>query len=602
MSEAAALKSAVDSYTTISSNGTRVRMIPATMQRFAAHRSLAATLRVAAYARVSTDEEEQQTSYEAQVDYYTKKIRENPEWIFVEVYADEGITGTSTKRRKNFNRMIEDAMAGKIDRIITKSVSRFARNTVDTLTTIRMLKEKGVGVTFEKEAIDTLDSKGELLITIMSSLAQEESRSISENVTWGWRKRISDGKVAVAYSQFLGYEKGPKTEDGKEGRMQIVEEEAKIVREIYALFLDGQTPSGIAAILTKRGIPTPAGKVKWTNSTVKSILTNEKYKGHALLQKTFTPDFLTKKAQVNRGEVPQFYVENSHPAIITPEVFDLVQFEMVRRSKRGRHTSAASVFSGKIVCGECGAYYGSKVWHSNDPYRCVIWRCNRKYDKRDGNDGLDDKEGTADENALYNRKEQRCHTSQSPQSHVRDMEENVLFDKKEQYCHTPHLREEEIKAAFCIALNQMLERRQEIIASYEHIIAELTNTDRLDREAERIQAEIDSYNAELDRMVRRNAECAQNQDAYNKAFDEVASKIDAMKVRLNKINEQLAEKAGRKRKLEAFMDKLKEIDGVTDFDEHLFSGTVEKVVVWRGKQKGEKELVFCFKDGTEIMV
>ena len=223
--------------------GTRVRMIPATVRRYATTRPLTERLRVAAYARVSTDDEEQLTSYEAQVDYYTKKIRENPDWTFVEVYADEGISGTNTKKRKNFNRMIDDAMAGKIDRIITKSVSRFARNTVDTLTTVRKLKEKGVGVTFEKENIDTLDSKGELFITIMSSLAQEESRSISENVTWGWRKRIADGKVSVAYSRFLGYEKGP------DGKMQIVEDEARIVREIYAMFLDGKTPSGIANVI-----------------------------------------------------------------------------------------------------------------------------------------------------------------------------------------------------------------------------------------------------------------------------------------------------------------------------------------------------------------
>ena len=192
----------------VNPNGTRVRTIPATVQRFSPQRAaVSAKKRVAAYARVSTDEEEQLTSYEAQVDYYTRYIQANPEWEFIEVYADEGISGTNTKKRRNFNRMIEDAMAGKIDRIITKSVSRFARNTVDTLTTIRKLKEKGVGVFFEKENIDTLDSKGELLITIMSSLAQEESRSISENVTWGWRKRIADGKVSVAYGRFLGYER-----------------------------------------------------------------------------------------------------------------------------------------------------------------------------------------------------------------------------------------------------------------------------------------------------------------------------------------------------------------------------------------------------------
>ena len=362
--------------TEAATGGTRVRMIPATVRRYAAARPLTERLRVAAYARVSTDDEEQQTSYEAQVDYYTKKIRENPDWTFVEVYADEGISGTNTKKRKNFNRMIDDAMAGKIDRIITKSVSRFARNTVDTLTTVRKLKEKGVGVTFEKENIDTLDSKGELFITIMSSLAQEESRSISENVTWGWRKRIADGKVSVAYAHFLGYEKGP------DGNMQIVEEEAKVVREIYAMFLDGKTPSGIAAALTKRSVPTPAGKATWQASTVKSILSNEKYRGDALLQKTFTVDFLTKKAKVNEGEAPQYYVENSHPAIVSAEVFELVQAELAKRRQRGGRTSAVTPFSGRLVCGECGAYFGSKVWHSTDAYRSVIYRCNRKYEKK----------------------------------------------------------------------------------------------------------------------------------------------------------------------------------------------------------------------------
>lgn len=289
----------------ISPNGTRVRTIPATIQRFSPQRAaLHAKKRVAAYARVSTDEEEQLTSYEAQVDYYTRYIQANPDWELVEVYADEGISGTNTKKRKNFNRMIEDALAGKIDRIVTKFVSRFARNTVggyaddDPLTTIRRLKEKGVGVFFEKENIDTLDSKGELLITIMSSLAQEESWSISENVTWGWQKRIADGKVTVAYSHFLGYEKG------EDGTMQIVEDEARIVRQIYGMFLDGQTPSGIAARLMRQGIPSPAGKEKWQSSTVKSILTNEKYKGDALLQKTFTVDFLQKKRRRTRERFP----------------------------------------------------------------------------------------------------------------------------------------------------------------------------------------------------------------------------------------------------------------------------------------------------------
>ena len=305
-----------------------ITVIPATLNK---HTGLptkkAYRRRVAAYARVSTDSEEQQTSYEAQVDYYTQYIRSKPEWEFVGVYTDEGISATNTKKRDGFNRMIQDALDGKIDLILTKSVSRFARNTVDSLTTVRRLKDAGVEVYFEKENIWTLDSKGELLITIMSSLAQEESRSISENVTWGQRKRFADGKVTMPYRSFLGYRKGA------DGNPEIVPEEAAIVQRIYAMFMQGKTTSAIAKILTAEGIPTPGGKAKWAVSTVESILKNEKYKGDAILQKSFTVDFLQKKMKRNEGEVPQYYVRNSHPAIIEPEEWDLVQAEMARRKE-----------------------------------------------------------------------------------------------------------------------------------------------------------------------------------------------------------------------------------------------------------------------------
>ena len=251
------------------------------------------------------------------MEYYTRYIQDQPDWEFVDVYTDEGISAVNTKKRDGFNQMVRDALNGKIDLIVTKSVSRFARNTVDSLVTVRKLKEKGVEVYFEKENIYTLDSKGELLITIMSSLAQEESRSISENVTWGQRKRFADGKVSVAYKQFLGYEKG------EDDIPRIVEKEAVIVQRIYALFMAGKTPSGIARLLTAEGIPTPAGKAQWCSSTIESILTNEKYKGAALLQKKFTVDFLLKKMKPNEGEVPQYYIEKSHEPIIDPMEFEL---------------------------------------------------------------------------------------------------------------------------------------------------------------------------------------------------------------------------------------------------------------------------------------
>ena len=236
-----------------------VTMIPATLNlHTGTPKSANVKRRVAGYARVSTDSDEQFTSYTAQVDYYTSYIKRNPDWEFVDVYTDEGISGVMTKNRDGFNRMISDALSGRIDLIVTKSVSRFARNTVDSLTTVRRLKEKGVEVYFEKENIYTLDSKGELLITIMSSLAQEESRSISENITWGQRKSFSDGKVHLPYKQFLGYRKG------EDGRPAIVEEEAAIVRLIYRLFLEGKTQSGIAKYLEQLGISSPSGKQKWS--------------------------------------------------------------------------------------------------------------------------------------------------------------------------------------------------------------------------------------------------------------------------------------------------------------------------------------------------
>lgn len=282
--------------------------------------------RVAAYARVSTGREDQLTSYEAQINYYTSYIQSRADWAFAGMYADEGISGTSMQKRSGFRRMIRDAMAGKIDLILTKSVSRFARNTVDSLSTIRKLKARGVECYFEKENIRTMDSKGELLITIMSSLAQEESRSISENTRWGMRKAFENGRAFVPFKHFLGYEKSPG------GKWVINPQQAETVRLIYTLFLQGATFYGIAAELTRRETPTPCGGKKWNAVTVKNILQNEKYRGDALLQKRYSRDFLNKKMLLNHGEVPQYYIKGCHEAIIEPPVFERVQAEIARRA------------------------------------------------------------------------------------------------------------------------------------------------------------------------------------------------------------------------------------------------------------------------------
>lgn len=284
--------------------------------------------RVAGYARVSTEKDEQFTSYKAQVQYYEEFIKRRPDWKFVRVYTDEGASGTSTKYRQGFRRMVRDALAGRIDLIVTKSVSRFARNTLDSLSTIRKLRDAGCEIYFEKENIYTFDSRGELLLTIMSSLAQEESRSISRNVTWGMRRCMAKGQVTLPYSTFLGYDKGP------DGTLVVNPAQAEVVKEIYRRYLAGETCYRIAKTLTQRGVPTPAGKTRWYTSVIRSILSNEKYIGDARLQKTYVEDYLTKKKRVNHGELTQYYITGHHEPIISREDFAKVQ-ERMERDRRG---------------------------------------------------------------------------------------------------------------------------------------------------------------------------------------------------------------------------------------------------------------------------
>jgi site-specific DNA recombinase len=338
--------------------------------------------RVAAYCRVSTDQEEQLSSYEAQVNYYTTNIQKHPDYECAGIYADEGISGTNTKKREQFNKMIEDCKAGKIDMIITKSISRFARNTLDTLTYVRLLKNLGIEVLFEKENIRTLDSKGEVLLSILSSLAQDESRSISENSTWGIRRRFEQGKLHINHTKFLGYDKD------KDGNLVINEKQAKIVRRIYKEFLDGKGANRIAKDLERDGVPNWHGKAKWYEGSIRKMLTNEKYKGDALLQKTYTVDFLSKKRADNTGQVPQYYVEDSHPAIIDKEMWEAVQLEMERRRnfalqygiQKLEYATTDNPFAGRVICGTCGKVFGRKVWNSTDErLRRLIWRCNGKY-------------------------------------------------------------------------------------------------------------------------------------------------------------------------------------------------------------------------------
>ena len=517
-----------------------ITFIPATVGRFApVVIGVTDKKRVAAYARVSTDNEEQLSSYEAQVDYYTRQIEENPAWQMVDVYSDEGISATSTKKRDGFNRMIADSLEGKVDLIITKSVSRFARNTVDTLTTVRQLKEKGVEVFFEKENIYTMDSKGELLITIMSSLAQEESRSISENVTWGQRKRFADGKVSLPYGRFLGYEKG------EDGLPKIVDSEAEVVRLIYKMFFEGKAINAIVTELENKEITTPCGKRKWHRGTVLSILSNEKYCGNALLQKTYTVDFLTKEKKINNGEIPQYFVENSHPAIIPPETFDLVQHEINKRKQGGNKKCGNNVLSGKIICGDCGDIYGSKIWHSTSKYKRTIWQCNSKFKNK---------------------------------------------------CSTPHFNGEIIKKAFVDCFNSILSNEKEIISGCETVIKTLTDTTAIDKEIILLNDELKIVNGLLKECVEENATIALDQTEYNERYQHLSQRFTDIKEKLKGLDEKRLEQTVKQKSMRKFIKTLKKQDNLlTEFDEGLWFHLLENITVF-----ADNKLTFTFKDGLNI--
>ena len=358
-----------------------VTIIPA--KPIAEQEAMKRKLQVAAYCRVSTEEEEQQSSYEAQCSYYTDKIMTNPEWTMAGIFADEGITGTSTKKRDDFNRMIRKCKKGKINLILTKSISRFARNTLDTINYTRMLRAMGIGIYFEKENINTLDMDSEMLITMLGAFAQAESESISRNVAWGKRKAIQAGKVFVNFNRLYGYFL---KDDGTPG---INTEQAESVKFMFTRYMAGDTTRTIAQKLDEAGVPTPSGKTAWEAATIKAILKNEKYCGDVLAQKTFKDSVIGGKIQKNTGQLPQVLVQNNHPAIISRELYYEVQEEMKRRtaakspstkSSTGRtRYSSKYALSERLVCGECGTLYRRCTWTIRGKKK-IVWRCVSRLD------------------------------------------------------------------------------------------------------------------------------------------------------------------------------------------------------------------------------
>ena len=364
--------------------GRKVTVIPPIAEMQGESRIDMRPKRVAAYCRVSTDREEQEHSFETQKAMYTEMIMMKPTWQTAGIYADEGITSTVAKKRPGFMKMIKDCRKGKIDMIVTKSVSRFSRNNLDCLMYVRELKQLGIPIIFEKEGINTIQVSSELLLTLFGALSQAESESISMNVKLGIRQSLKNGNVRFSYKTFLGYRKGA------DGQPEIVPEQADIVRRIYNDFLAGATYLEIAKRLTEENVPTMGGGSRWFSERIKSILKNEKYKGDALLQKTYITDPISKRVKKNNGELPMYYVENSHPAIIERRIFDRVQEEIARRAgkKKVKQTGTKTElgrYSGKyaltelLYCGECGTPYRRCTWSRNGKKK-IVWRCVSRLD------------------------------------------------------------------------------------------------------------------------------------------------------------------------------------------------------------------------------
>ena len=493
-------------------------------------------LRVAAYCRVSTDTDEQATSYEAQIEHYTEYINKNPGWELAGIYADDGISGTNTKKRGEFNRLIDDCMAGQIDMVVTKSISRFARNTLDCLKFIRQLKEKNIAVFFEKEAINTLDAKGEVLLTIMASLAQQESQSLSQNVRLGLQYRYQQGKVQVCANRFLGYDKD------EDGNLVINPTEAEVVKRIFREYLEGKSYYAIGQGLTADGIRTAAGNDFWLASTLRKILTNEKYIGDALLQKTVTTDFLNKKRVVNKGIVPQYYVEGSHEAIIPRPLFLQVQEEMVRRARL--ETGKRRVYSGKyalshlVYCAHCGDIYRRTQWWIRGE-KIPVWRCISRIEKRKA---------------------------------------NVV-------CLSRTIYEKDLHAAVVTAFNQLIAQKNAFLPGMNLAMERAMQTSNSPRVTE-IDERLEALQKEL--LKKANAK---------QGFEELADEIDALREEKQSLLVEEANRAGHKQRLdelEAFL--AEQTTEVTEYDEGLVRQLIEKITVY------DDRLAFEFKSGLETKV
>ncbi len=485
------------------------------------HNDENALLRVAAYCRVSTDSDDQIESYKAQVAHYSEAIAKNPKWRFVDIYADEGITGTIDTKRPNFLRMIRDCDKGKIDLIVTKSVARFARNTVDSLRYVRKLKAEGIGVFFEEQNLDSLKVDNEMLIGFYSVMAQAESENISANVRWGIRQRMKSGTFAFRYN-ILGYRKGA------DGQPEIVHEDAEHIQTIYRMYLDGSSLDQIKAYLERNEVLTAQGSRLWSKQIIQNILINERYCGDLLLQKTFTENPITKKVKKNRGEMAKYLISNNHPAIIDRDTYKLVQMEVARRASK-RKTADKTIteqgkYSGKyaltelLVCGECGSPYRRMTWTKKGKSRRV-WRCLSRVEH-----------GT-------------------------------------QYCfHSISIDEEKLKKAICRALNKIIENKQEAM---DLIMTNLSYAVTGDDDVLYISS-IENQLKELDDEIDRAVRLSQNSEGDPERFRQMISELCRQMTVLRQELELTKAKLATNEKVSAEIERIRETlsDETVKFSEY----------------------------------
>ena len=508
-------------------------------------------LQVAAYCRVSTDDKEQKTSYEAQIEYYTEKINKNPEWKFAGIFADEGITGTQAKKRPEFLKMIRLCRKGKIDMILTKSLSRFARNTVDSLDYIRELKSLGIAVVSEKENINTLTAESEMLITIMSCFAQAESESISKNVAWGIRQSFKSGNVPMRYNRMLGYR------EGENKLPEIIPEEAKIVQEIFHSYLDGMSLKQIADSLNFQGVKTKYKQTTWKSENIRSVLVNEKYTGDALLQKTYITDCITKKSRKNNGELPMYLVKNHHEPIISRTDFNQVQEEMARRSakrsvaekltktEQGKY-SAKYALSELLVCGECGTHYRRVTWTAKG-FKEIKWRCINRIQ--------------------YGKK--KCHSS-------------------------PTVDEQALHMAIVSAINDFCEVKDDVTKVLRESITEVLDPN-LNGSVQAAQQRIDELTHNINELIK----LATVPETAPTAMADIAKFSEEMKALREFIETEKAKQAAKQQdsaELDRVLNRLENEDfTMTEYDDVAVRHLVEKITV-----DSKDTITVTFKGGFEL--